>query len=636
MNTNLGDKPHIAKAGLMSLSLAALGIVYGDIGTSPLYAFKEAFAGAHGLPPTSASVLAALSALFWSVMLVISFKYVGVVLRLDNSGEGGVLALTALAHRLAGERKGKGAHAGRMAAWVIGAGIFAAALFYGDAIITPAISVLSAVEGIAVATPRFEKFVVPITIVIIIALFSIQRFGTGSVGRLFGPITIIWFLALAVLGGLSIVQTPEVLKALNPAYAFNFAVEKPGAMFFLLAAVFLALTGGEALYADMGHFGAAPIRLAWYGLVCPALMLNYFGQGALVMRLPSAVSNPFYLLAPDWFLIPLVVLATAATVIASQATITGAYSMTLQASRLGFMPRIRVLHTSDTERGQIYVPAVNWLMLGAVVWLVLEFRSSSALAAAYGIAVSGTMIITTALTFYVTLVMRGRFRILLGVFLFIFLLLEALFLASNLTKLFDGGWLPLALGLGLFTMLTTWKEGSRRVAAKRQRLDIAMNDFIAHPPLDITKVAGTAIYLNSDPNLVPSALFHNLKHYKVLHEKTVFLNVINEEIPWVDDDQRVTVKLLAPNIFLASVRFGFREEPDVPQALQTRGGDVLSLEPMLTTYFVARSMIVDGPGELSPWRAGLFGWMTRQSESAATYYGLPANQVVELGTQVML
>jgi len=589
---------HVPKAGVATLALAALGIVYGDIGTSPLYAFKEAFAGAHGLPASPASVLAALSALFWSVMLIVSFKYVGVVLRFDNEGEGGVLALTALAHRLA-------RHGGRWAAWVIGAGIFAAALFYGDAIITPAISVLSAVEGISVATPQFERFIVPITVSIIVALFCIQRFGTGRVGALFGPVTVFWFLTLGVLGGLSIAQTPAVLQALDPSYALNFAAQKPGAAFLLLSAAFLALTGGEALYADMGHFGARPVRLAWYFLVCPALLINYFGQGALVMRDPAAAANPFYLLAPDWFVLPLVVLATAATVIASQATITGASSMTPPAPRPGYLPRVRILHTSDTERGQIYIPTVNWLMLAAVVWLVVEFRSSGALAAAYGIAVSGTMIITTLLTVFVTLLLRGRFRLPLVAALGVFLALEVLFFASNLTKIADGGWLPMVLGLLIFTFLTTWKEGSVRVAEQRRRIDIPMPDFIGSPAPDVPRVEGTAVYLTSDPAIVPSALFHNLKHYRVMHERTVFLNVVNEDLPWIDEAERTSVCQLAPSIYSVAVRFGFREEPDVPAALEGAAAQGLELEPMLTTFFVARSMIVDGPGELPAWRAGL-------------------------------
>jgi len=629
---------HPVRASLAALTLAALGVVYGDIGTSPLYAFKEAFAGAHGLTPTEGNVLATLSALFWALMLIISIKYVAVVLRFHNEGEGGVLALTALAHRIAHG-------APRWAAFVIGAGIFAAALFYGDAIITPAISVLSAVEGLSVAAPQFERLIVPLTIAILIGLFLIQRHGTGRVGRLFGPVTVLWFATLAILGVLSIAETPSVLRALDPRWALGFAVDHPGAFFLLLSAVFLALTGGEALYADMGHFGARPVRLAWYGLVCPALLLNYFGQGALVLREVDAVANPFYHLAPDWLQLPLVALATAATVIASQATITGAYSMTLQASRLGYLPRVRILHTSDTERGQIYIPTVNWLMLGAVLWLVLEFRSSGALAAAYGIAVSGTMIITTLLTVFVTLMLPGRWRLALAGALLVFGGLEVLFFASNLTKIAAGGWLPLALGAALFLLLTTWKEGSGLVAKQRRLIDIPMPDFLAGPSPDVPRVPGTAVYLTSDRAIVPSALFHNLKHYKVMHERTVFLHVVNEEVPWVDAARRLEVRALAPDIFEVAVHFGFREEPDVPGALAglaTATGAAsataapLAFDAMDTTFFVARSSIVDGPGELPRWRCALFSWMSRQSEGAASYFNLPANRVVELGTQVLL
>ena len=625
----MSSSHHSRRAGLVAMSLAALGIVYGDIGTSPLYAFKEAFAGAHGLAPTHENVLATLSMLFWAVMGVISIKYVWIVLRFDNEGEGGVLALTALAHRLVSGR-------GWLAAAVVTVGIFAAALFYGDAIITPAISVLSAVEGIAVAMPAMGSYVVPLTLLIIVILFAVQRHGTQRVGGLFGPVTVIWFLTLATLGGISIAQTPAVLQALNPMHALSFVAQHPGAAFVLLAAVFLALTGGEALYADMGHFGARPVRLAWYGLVCPSLMVNYFGQGALVMRMPEAISNPFYLLAPEWFMLPLVGLATAATVIASQATITGAYSITLQASRLGYLPRLRVLHTSDTERGQIYVPSVNWLMLAAVLWLVLEFGSSGALAAAYGIAVSGTMIITTLLTLCVCWA-TGKRALLVA--LPAFLALELLFFGSNLSKLADGGWFPLLLGLGIFLFLSTWKRGSAEVAEQRRRIDIPLADFIANPISDVPRVPGTAVYLTSDPTLVPSALFHNLKHYRVMHERIVFLNVVNEEVPYVELARRVQAHEAAPGIHVVALHFGFREEPDVPTALASPALAALGIGGLDTTFFIARSLVTEGngaSGQMPGWRTALFGWMSRQSESAAAYFRLPANQVVELGTRVML
>ncbi|EPZ14790.1 hypothetical protein M622_04870 [Thauera terpenica 58Eu] len=620
------DRSHSSLGGL---ALAALGIVYGDIGTSPLYAFKEAFNGSHALPVSEANVLAALSAFFWAMMLIISLKYVWIVLRYHNDGEGGVLALTALAHRTA-------SNAPRLAALVIGAGVFAAALFYGDAIITPAISVLSAVEGLAVAAPQFERLVVPITVGILVSLFLIQKHGTARVGTLFGPVTLIWFATLAVLGLQSILQTPQVLAAIDPRHAVSFAMDRPHAAFLLLSAVFLALTGGEALYADMGHFGARAVRVAWYGLVCPALLINYFGQGALVLRDPTAAENPFYLLAPDWFVFPLVGLATAATVIASQATISGAYSMTLQASRLGYLPRVRILHTSDRERGQIYIPSVNWLMLLSVVLLVLEFRSSAALAAAYGIAVSGTMIITTVLTTFVTLAAPARFRLPIVAGLGLFALLECAFFGSNLTKIAAGGWFPMLLGALIFIALTSWKEGSQLVAEQRRKIDVPMDGFLHGPHPDVPRVAGTAVYLTSDTSVVPSALFHNLKHYKVMHEQTVFLHVVNEEIPYVAEADRLHLTRLAPDTYQLDVHFGFREEPDLPKALEGVTKFRLTFDPMLTTYFVARSVIVDGPGSLPRWRCALFSWMTRQAEGAATYFRLPANQVVELGTQVLL
>lgn len=622
-------QPQDSRSGTAKLTLVALGVVYGDIGTSPLYAFKEAFAGSHALPLTEANVLATLSSLFWAVMLIVSLKYVWIVLRFNNEGEGGVLALTALAQRFTSRRP-------VLAGAVIVAGIFAAALFYGDAVITPAISVLSAMEGLSVVTPAFEHWVVPITIGILIGLFLIQKHGTSRVGGLFGPITILWFLTLAVLGIVSIVQNPVVLQAVNPLYAVQFATQHPLAAFLLMSAVFLALTGGEALYADMGHFGARPVRIAWYALVCPSLLLNYFGQGALVLRSADAARNPFYYLAPEWLLLPLVVLATAATVIASQATITGAYSMTLQATRLGYLPRVRVLHTSDTERGQIYIPIINWMMLVAVVVLVLEFRSSGALAAAYGIAVSGTMIITTLLVAVVAFSMQGRTRTLALVFLPVFLLMELVFFSSNATKLLHGGWMPIVLGLAIFTLLTTWKRGSRAMSTARRKIDVNMADFLRTGVYDAKRVPGTAVYLTSDPELVPSALFHSLKHFKVMHEQIVFLHIVTADIPHVSDSQRLDVHPLAEQVYAVTVRFGFREEPDVMSALARSEEWGVNLKPMQTTFFVARANVSDGPGGLPGWQTGLFGWMSRQSDSAASYYRLPANAVVELGTQVIL
>ena len=620
------------RSGTAALTLAALGVVYGDIGTSPLYAFKEAFSGPHAMALNQQNVLAALSAVFWAVTCIISVKYVWLVLRFDNDGEGGVLALTALTHRLAERQRAST----RMLAIIATLGVFAAALFYGDALITPAISVLSAVEGLGVATPHVEKFVVPITIGVLIALFSIQRFGTGRVGALFGPITCLWFLVIGVLGLQSIIETPVVLQALNPLYAIDFAIGQPGKMFVLLAAVFLALTGGEALYADMGHFGARAVRIAWFGLVCPALMLNYFGQGALVLRDPAAIKNPFYLLAPDSLLLALVVLATAATVIASQATISGAFSITQQASRLGYLPRIGVRHTSDRERGQIYVGSVNWIMLLGVLLLVLEFRSSSALAAAYGIAVSGTMIITSILVAIVLLLTAGRSRLPLLALLALFVVLESGFLASNLSKVADGGWFPLLFGSAVFLLLMTWKKGSSLVARQRSAIDLPVQGIAASVLQGIPRVPGTAIYLASDRNLVPSALFHNLKHYHVLHEQLILVHVRTEEVPYVEAGGRLLLDRSEPGLLRIDVRFGFREEPDLPAALASAASQGVGIDPMTTTYFIARSVVQDGPGELSAWRCALYAWMTRQAEGAAAYFRLPPNRVVELGTQVLL
>ncbi|MBP9118996.1 MAG: potassium transporter Kup [Methyloversatilis sp.] len=618
-----------AKA-LAPLMFAALGVVFGDIGTSPLYAFKEAFTGNHGLPLSEANVLAALSALFWAVTLIISFKYVFIVLRFDNDGEGGALALASLAQRSA--RSG----VRRRVAAVTVAGVFAAAMFYGDAMITPAISVLSAVEGLAVVAPTLEDAIEPITIAIIVLLFLVQRKGTALVGRFFGPVTIVWFAVLTLLGINSIVQTPEVLAALNPAYAINFAIAQPAQAFLLLGAVFLALTGGEALYADMGHFGARPVRLAWYFIVSPALLINYFGQGALVLRASETVSNPFFMLAPEDLRLPLVLLATMATVIASQAVISGAFSITAQASRLGYLPRLRQFHTSDTERGQIYIPSVNWLLMIGVVVLILEFDTSSDLAAAYGIAVSGDMIITTLLMLFITSMSQRRLKTVLFVVLCVFLVVEMLFFASNLTKFMDGGWLPMLLGAGLFTMLTTWKRGSELLARERRRINIPMEDFLGSPIPDVPRVPGTAIYLTSDPETVPSALFHNLKHFKVLHERVLFLHVRIEDMPRVAAAERLKVERLAEETWAIEVRYGFREEPDIPGALLGLSALGLELEQMDTTYFVARSTVVEGVGDLSSWRRALYSWMMRQAADTANYYQLPPNRVVELGTQISL
>jgi KUP system potassium uptake protein len=616
---------------LAALTLAALGVVYGDIGTSPLYAFKEAFSGSHGLPLNEGNVLAVLSLMFWSLMLVVSLKYVTMMLRFDNRGEGGILALLALASRTTRDRP-------RLAWTIATAGIFGASLFYGDALLTPAISVLSAVEGISVATPALDKWVVPATVGILIGLFSIQYRGTGAVGKLFGPCMVIWFGVLAALGGLSIAQTPSVLASLDPRHALDFAWRFPGLTFLVLGAVFLAITGAEALYADMGHFGAKPIRIAWFGMVFPALMINYMGQGALVLRDTAAIKNPFYLLAPAELLFALVALATAATVIASQATISGAFSMTQQATRLGYLPRIPVTHTSESERGQIYIGHVNWTMLVLVVLIVLEFKSSSAIASAYGVAVSGTMVLTTLLIGVIALASRRRVRPVLLAAIAVIGLVELVFFAANAMKFAEGGWFPLACGVLVFTMLTTWKRAESVVVLREGRIRVPIDTFAALCGSGIPRVEGTAIYLSPDPESVPPVLLHNLKHNKVLHERIVFLTIVDEEVPHVPDEERTFVRVIERGrVYQALLHYGFMEEPDVPRSLKLLARHGLTFDSMLTTFFLGKSTIARAtrPG-LFTWRRELFRWMQRNSPATAEYFNLLPERVIELGTRVTI
>lgn len=626
LSTQHGAQPR----RLAPLTLAAFGIVFGDIGTSPLYAFKEVFGAAHSPATTEANVFGVLSMIFWAVTLIVSLKYVVLVLRFDNRGEGGVLALLALAGRLT--------RANPRLQWTVGVlAIFAASLFYGDAVITPAISVLSAVEGISVATPALEKWVVPVTLAILVALFAIQHRGTGHVGRLFGPVTIVWFLAIGGLGVASILQTPGVLAALDPRHAAAFAAASPGLAFLALGAVFLTVTGAEALYADMGHFGPSPIRIAWFGLVFPALVLNYFGQGALVLRDPAAAKNPFYLLAPPELLVPLVVLATAATVIASQATISGAFSVTQQASRLGYLPRIAVTHTSESERGQIYVAPVNWLMLALVVLLVLGFGTSSGLAAAYGVAVSGTMVLTTALVAIVVVSLPGGASPLALAGLGVVALAEVAFLASNSTKIDDGGWFPLACGLVIFTLLTTWRRGAEILKDDAARKRAPLEGFFARLG-EVATVPGTAVFFSADPSSVPVTMLHNLKHNKVLHERVVLFTIENLDVPRVPDSERTEVSVLVPKrAYQATARYGFMEEPDAMRALALLARHGLRFERNETTFFLGKSSIAlaERPG-LFTWRRRLFRWMQRNSPTAAEYFKLPPDRVIELGTQLRL
>ncbi|HEX2829040.1 MAG TPA: KUP/HAK/KT family potassium transporter [Burkholderiales bacterium] len=611
-----------------ALTLAALGVVYGDIGTSPLYAFKEAFGGTHALPVNPHNVYAVLSMMVWAITLVVAVKYVTFMLRFDHRGEGGVLALLTFALDAAGSRR-------RFHAAVVMLGATAASLFYGDAIITPAISVLSAVEGLSVATPRFEHWVIPIAIVLLVSLFMVQRRGTARIGRIFGPVMILWFLTLAGLGLASVLKTPEVLQAVDPRYAIDFAAHRPGLALLALGAVFLCVTGAEALYADMGHFGKIPIRIAWYGLVFPSLLLNYFGQGALVLRTPAAAKNPFYLLAPEPLLLPLVVLATCATIIASQATISAAYSVTQQASRLNFLPRLRVLHTSDTAQGQIYVPLVNYLMLVGVVSLVIGFGSSSALAGAYGIAVNGDMIISSILLAVVLFTRKGRTKWGILAALVVFLSIEATFLTSNGTKIDDGGWFPLALASVIFTVLTTWRKGVELLQARRAVQPEARADIVRVGLSAAVRVPRTGVFFSSRRTGYPSAFLHNLKHNMVVHEKTVFVCIEFANVPYIDDDERLDIERLDDSKWRVIAQFGFREDPDVAMIIRLAGLRGLRIDADTASFFTSKGELVSvtqprGFGL----RRKLFAWMLQNSPTVADYLRLPPDRVVELRTQV--
>jgi KUP system potassium uptake protein len=615
-----------SRSGLPAVALAALGVVYGDIGTSPLYAFKEAFDAEHGLPLTTANVFAVLSMIFWAVTIVVSLKHVLIMLRFDNRGEGGVLALLSYCAYQLRERP--------RLLWVVTMlGAFAVSLFYGDAVITPAISVLSAVEGIAIAAPALDVLVLPIAIGIIVGLFLIQRRGTAAVGTFFGPVMVVWFLSLAAAGVASIADNPSVLFALDPRYALKLIVEQPGLAFVAASAVFLCVTGAEALYADMGHFGRRPVQAAWFALVLPALTLNYFGQGALVLRDPSAARNPFYLLAPDALLVPLIALATMATVIASQATISGAFSATQQASRLNFLPRLRVLHTSDLARGQIYIPAVNWLLMVLVVALVLGFRSSNALASAYGIAVSGDLLLGSVMMLLVLPFVK-ELRLLWPLFL-LFAVLELAFFSANAVKLLHGGWFPLLLALLVFTVLTTWRRGLDIMRARKEAGPKASLDGLTLDLADVSRVPGSAVFFSSSRGGCPSSFLHNLKHNKVVHEQTVFLTVEFDDVPRVPDDERIEVMRGTNAIVRVIAHFGYRENPDIDLVLRLAGrkGVVCTIDE--TSFFTSKPTLVSVTRRgVFGWRRSLFGWMLQNSTSVAKYFNLPPNRVVELGTQV--
>ena len=627
----MANVPSQAPAYERSLALAALGIVYGDIGTSPIYAVRESFIAEHDVAVSTANVLGVLSLVFWALVIVICIKYLVFVLRADNRGEGGILALTALVTPVGGLLRGRRV--------LIMLGLFATALLYGDGMITPAISVLSAVEGLAVATEFFEPYVIPITVVILVALFSFQRHGTAGVGKVFGPITLLWFITLAALGVWNITKHPGIFIAVNPLHAVRFFAANGINGVLVLGSVFLVVTGGEALYADMGHFGKRPIRLAWFAVVLPALLLNYFGQGALLISNPAAAANPFFLMAPVWALYPVVAIATVATVIASQALISGSYSLTMQAVQLGYSPRLDIQHTSADEKGQIYIPAINWVLMICCIGLVLGFRTSSNLAAAYGVAVTTTMV-ATSLLFYV--VARERWRWSLPVAIVVggaFLLVDVAFWGANLLKIPHGGWFPLVVGAIIFTMLTTWKKG-RQILAQRMKdrtlpIDEFVDSVLAESP---TRVPRTAVYMYSNPTGTPPALLHNLKHNMVLHARIVFLSVTTEDIPFVEPERRHEVRVLQEGIHAVTLRYGFMEEADVPAALVAIDEQGLRLKRLEISYFLGRETIIPSNHVegMALWRDRLFMTMSNNARSAASFFKLPPNQVVELGTQVEL
>jgi KUP system potassium uptake protein len=627
MTAHGGDGKSRNVAGLM---LAAIGVVFGDIGTSPLYAMKETFSGPHAVAMDKGNILGVLSLVFWAITIIVSFKYVIIIMRADNRGEGGSLALLALVSSAAEKNR-------RLSLMVSALGIFAAALFYGDSIITPAISVLSAVEGLQVAAPHLEQWVVPLTIVILFMLFAIQSHGTDLVGKMFGPVMLVWFLTLAILGIRNLSQAPVVLVALSPHYAISFLFREGWHAFLALGSVVLAVTGAEALYTDMGHFGRLPIRLAWYLLVLPALILNYFGQGALLIHSPEAITNPFFNLAPAHLALPLVILATLATVIASQAVISGAFSVTRQAIQLGFLPRMEIIHTSEEEMGQIYLPFVNWLLMVMVMILVVGFKTSSNLAAAYGVAVTGTMVIDALLVGTVMLLIwkwnPRKVKILIGGFLVVDL---AFFLANSI-KIPDGGWFPLVVGGLLFTILTTWKDGRRRLLARLKADALPVEDFLASLSDRVPRVPGTAVFLTGTSEGVPIALLHNMKHNKIIHERVVLLTVVVEEVPFVPEERRLENRLLAPHFHRVFLRYGFMESPNIPKALAHARTDQLGFfyEPMSVSYFVSRETLLptEKPG-LRGLRDTLFATLARMATSAMDFFHLPSNRVVELGSQI--
>ncbi len=617
-----------SRQALSTLTLGAIGVVFGDIGTSPLYALKEIFNGHHPIPVTPDNILGILSMVFWSIMLLVSLKYVLVIMRADNRGEGGSLALLALVTERAKNPR---------LAWIVTLlGIFAAALFYGDSMITPAISVLSAVEGLELVTPVLKPYVIPITLLILTGLFFIQKRGTGAVGVFFGPVMTGWFGVLGLLGVLQIVHNPGVLAALNPLYALHFIGSHPGLAFLALGSVVLAVTGGEALYTDMGHFGRFPIRLAWFGFVMPALVLNYFGQGALLLAEPEAIQNPFFHLAPDWALIPMLGLATLATVIASQAVISGAFSVARQSVQMGLLPRMQIVHTSGHEEGQIYVPFTNWSLYLAVVALVIGFKSSSNLAAAYGIAVTGTMLIDTILVAFVMALMWRWNTVVVILVAGFFLAVDIAFFAANAIKIPEGGWFPIAMGLVSFSVLTTWRRGRRLVSEEMAKQSIPMDDFI-HAIDGVHRIEGTSVFMTSSKDGVPPALLHNLKHNQVLHERVALVTVQTADTPHVNDMDRIYLHRMGKGFMRIVVRYGFMESPDIPAALEQCKHHGERFDMMETTFYLSRETIVPSMTKrMTPLRARLFAVMSKNATSASDFFHIPTNRVVELGTQLVI
>jgi len=620
------------RSSLGALTLAALGIVFGDIGTSPLYAVKETFSPDHGIELTHASILGGLSTIFWALMIIVSLKYVVLIMRADNRGEGGIMALIALAQKAIKQHQGW-----RIPLLLIG--VFGASLFYGDAVLTPAISVLSAVEGLEVGTKALKPYVVPISVGVLLALFALQARGTAAVGKLFGPVTMIWFIAIGAAGIYGIAQAPAILAALNPLHALGFLTSHGAASFVVLGSVVLAVTGAEALYADMGHFGKGAVRLAWFSLVAPALMLNYFGQGAVLMANPRAVENPFYLLLPGWALFPMVALATAATVIASQAVISGAYSLTRQAVQLGFLPRMTIVQTSAREMGQIYIPSINWLLCLVVIAAVIGFGSSSRLAGAYGVAVTATMLVDTLLTFFVIRYMWNYPLILCIIATGFFATIDTAFFIATLLKIADGGWFPLAIGACVFATMTTWRRGREILFQRLEEGAVPLKGFLdslfKDPP---HRVPGTAIFLTATPDSVPHALLHNLNHNKVLHERVVFLTVEVRDVPWIAFSDRVTCDSLGHGCWRIRVRYGFMNRPDVTRALELCGALGIEFDLMETSFFLSRQKIVPvhgGPG-MAFWRDRIFAAMARNAGNVTDYFNIPTNRVIELGSRVQI